>query len=349
LSWGKPLGVSKMQGNHFSKLSAFVAVAEHRHFSKAAAHLGISPSTLTKAIRALEEHLGVRLLNRTTRSVSLTAAGEQLLHHMQPVMGAIDDALDAMNSFRDNPRGTLRLSIVRAAAISIIAPLVPEFLREYPDIALEIVTDDSEADIVNERIDAGIRVGEWIEKDMVAVRIFAEYRMVTVASPEYLATHPVISTPEDLHRHNCIQRRWTRDGAIHPWEFESNGRRSLVVVGGSFVANDPYLILQAAIDGVGVGNLPEMKVAAAIAEGKLVPLLEDWAPQMSGLFLYYSSRRQVPGPLQAFIAFMRRHKDAVRASRIVLPGSADHHKASPRIHSAGTRPSAGSASAHGSP
>src|SRR5882757_8105444 len=312
-----------MQGNDFSKLSAFVAVAEHGHFSKAAAQLGISPSTLTQAIRALEEHLGIRLLNRTTRSVSLTAAGEELLHHMQPVMGAINDALDAMNNFRDNPRGTLRLSIVRAAAITIIAPLVPAFLREHPDIALEIVTDDSDADIVLERIDAGIRIGEWIEKDMVAVRIFDEYRMLTVASPAYIATHPAISAPEDLRAHNCIQRRWTRDGAIHPWEFESNGQRSQVLVGGSFVVNDPYLILQAAIDGVGIANLPEMLGTAAISEGKLVPLLEDWAPRISGLFLYYSSRRQVPAPLQAFIAFMRRHKSAVRSSKIAQPGRAD--------------------------
>jgi DNA-binding transcriptional LysR family regulator len=317
-----------MQGNDFSKLSAFVAVAEHGHFSKAAAQLGISPSTLTQAIRALEEHLGVRLLNRTTRSVSLTTAGEQLLHHMQPVMGAIDDALDAMNNFRDNPRGTLRLSIVRAAAIMIIAPLVPAFLREYPDIALEIVTDDSDADIVHERIDAGIRVGEWIEKDMVAVRIFDEYRMLTVASPEYIAKHPAISTPEDLRAHNCIQRRWTKDGAIHPWEFESNGQRSQVLVGGSFVVNDPYLILQAAIDGVGIANLPEMLVTAAISEGKLVPLLRNCEPRMSGLFVYYSSRRQVPAPLQAFIAFMRRHRKAatavVRSGQIGQPGPADY-------------------------
>ena len=332
------MGVDMMQGNHFSKLSAFVAVAEHRHFSKAAAQLDISPSALTQAIRALEEHLGVRLLNRTTRSVSLTTAGEQLLHHMQPVMGAINDALDAMNSFRDNPRGTLRLSIVRAAAISIIAPLVPVFLREYPDIALEIITDDSEADIIHERIDAGIRVGECIEKDMVAVRIFNEYRMVTVASPEYVAKHPVISTPEDLRAHNCIQRRWTKDGAIHPWEFESNGRRSQVAVGGSFVVNDPNVILQAAIDGIGIANLAEMMVAAAISEGKLVPLLRNWEPRMSGLFLYYSSRRQVPAPLQAFIAFMRRHKNAVRSGQIAQPGPADDQMISSQPHSAPTRP-----------
>jgi DNA-binding transcriptional LysR family regulator len=332
------MGVDMMQGNHFSKLSAFVAVAEHRHFSRAAAQLGISPSALTQAIRALEERLGVRLLNRTTRSVSLTTAGEQLLHHMQPVMGAINDALDAMNSFRDSPRGTLRLSIVRAAAISIIAPLVPAFLREYPDIALEIITDDCEADIIHERIDAGIRVGECIEKDMVAVRIFNEYRMVTVASPVYVAKHPVISTPEDLRAHNCIQRRWTKDGAIHPWEFESNGQRSQVAVGGSFVVNDPNVILQAAIDGVGIANLAEMMVAAAISEGKLVPLLRNWEPRMSGLFLYYSSRRQVPAPLRAFIAFMRRHKNAIRSGQIAQPAPAEDQLISSLPRSAPTRP-----------
>jgi DNA-binding transcriptional LysR family regulator len=147
------------------------------------------------------------------------------------------------------------------------------------------------------------------------VRIFDEYRIVTVVSPDYVAKHPAITTPEDLRAHNCIQRRWTKDGAIHAWEFGSNGRRSQVVVGGSFVVNDPNLILQAAIAGVGVGYLPEMMVAAAISEGKLVALLEDWAPRISGLFLYYSSRHQVPAPLQAFIAFMRRHKNAVRSGQ----------------------------------
>jgi DNA-binding transcriptional LysR family regulator len=333
-----------MQDNQFSKLSAFVAVAEHRHFSKAAAQLGISPSTLTQTIRALEEQLGVRLLNRTTRSVSLTPAGEQLLHRMQPVMTAVDDALDAMNSFRDNPRGTLRLSIVRAAAISIIGPLVPAFLREYPDLELEIITDDSEADIVSERIDAGIRLGEFIEKDMVAVRLYDEYRMVTVASPDYLASHPPVATPEDLRAHNCIRRRWTKDGAIHPWEFECKGRRSQVVVGGSFVVNDPYLILEAAIDGVGIANLPEMAVTAPIAEGRLVPLLEDHAAKMSGLFLYYSSRRQVPAPLQAFIAFMRRHRDELQSGQITVPRPAARPKIS-WTQTAATPAAAGSASA----
>jgi DNA-binding transcriptional LysR family regulator len=348
-----------MQDSHFSKLSAFVAVAEHRHFGKAAAQLRVSPSTLTHAVRSLEEHLGVRLLNRTTRSVAMTAAGEQLLHHLQPVMAAINDALDAMNDFRDNPRGILRLSILRSAAASIIAPLVPAFLSEHPDITLEIFADDSDADIVNERIDAGIRPGEWIEKDMIAVRIFDEFRMVTVASPEYLAQHSAISMPEDLHAHNCIQRRWTKDGAIHPWEFESNGRRLQVVVGGSLVVNDTCFVLKAAINGVGIGYLAEPLVAAAISEGSLVPLLEDSAPRMSGLFLYYSSRRQVPAPLKAFIEFMRRHRHSalsptavaasplmqqVEARIIVRSGQTgrsslpDHQKISPQLHSGKTRP-----------
>jgi DNA-binding transcriptional LysR family regulator len=300
-----------MQDNHFAKLSAFVAVAEHRHFAKAAADLRISPSSLTQAIQSLEDHLGVRLLNRTTRSVSMTAAGEELLGHLQPVMSAVKQAIDAMNEFRDSPRGSLRLSIARVVALSLISPLIPEFLGEYPDIALEILTDDSDTDIAKERIDAGIRVGELIAKDMIAVRIFEEFRLFTVASPRYVAKHSALSTPQDLCAHNCIQRRWTRDGAIHPWEFESNGRRSQVAVGGSLVANDFNLLLQAAINGIGICQLPEMLVVPAIAEGKLVPLLEGWAPRMSGLFLYYSSRRQVPGPLQAFISFMRRHRNLV--------------------------------------
>src|SRR5262249_17492479 len=234
-------------------------------------------------------------------------------HHLQPVMGAMNEALDAMNEFRDNPRGRLRLSVARAAASMIIGPLLPAFFKEYPDIALEIVTDDSDADIVNERVDAGIRIGEWIGKDMIAVRLLEGFRVLAVASPAYVAAHPAVTTPEDLRAHNCIQRRWTRDGAIRPWEFASEGRRANVMVSGSFVANDGYLVLQAAINGIGIGYLPEMFVAPAIAQGRLVPLLEDWAPRISGLFLYYSSRRQVPAPLQAFIAFMRGEKTSVPA------------------------------------
>jgi DNA-binding transcriptional LysR family regulator len=298
-----------MKNNSFSKLSAFVVVAEQRHFSKAAAQLGVSPSTLTQTIRSLEDQLGVRLLNRTTRSVSITAAGELLLHHMQPVLGAVDNALDAVNSFRDSPRGHLRLSIARVVALSLISPLIPEFLAEYPDITLEIVTDDSNIDIISERIDAGIRVGELIEKDMIAVRIFEEFRMLTVASPEYLAKHPPIATPDDLRAHNCIQRRRTKDGIIHPWEFEANGKRSQVAVGGSLVVNDWHLMLKASMNGIGISNLPEMLVRQAISEGRLVSLLDEWAIRVSGLFIYYSSRRQVPAPLQAFISFMRRHRN----------------------------------------
>src|SRR5262249_43476175 len=189
---------SAMQCNEFSKLSACVAAGDPRHFAKAAAQLGISPSTLTQTIRSLEEHLGIRLLNRTTRSVSLTAAGEQLLHHLQPVMGAMNEALDAMNEFRDNPRGRLRLSVGRGGASLLIGPLWPAFFKEYPDIALEIVTDDSDADIVNERVDAGIRIGEWIGKDMIAVRLLEGFRVLAVASPAYVAAHPAVTTPEDL-------------------------------------------------------------------------------------------------------------------------------------------------------
>jgi DNA-binding transcriptional LysR family regulator len=348
-----------MHDNHFAKLSAFVAVAEHRHFARAAAKLRTSPSSLTQAIRSLEEDLGVRLLNRTTRSVSMSAAGEQLLHHMQPVLIAVNDALDAMNYFRDSPRGTLRLSIVRSAAGSIIAPLVPAFLTAYPDISLEIVADDSDTDIVNERIDAGIRPGEWIAKDMVAVRIFEGFRILTVASPDYLARHPTISKPEDLHAHNCIQRRWTKDGAIHPWDFESNGRRSQVAVSGSLVVNDTCLLVKAAINGVGIANLPEPFVAASISEGRLVALLNDWSPRKSGLFLYYSSRRQVPAPLKAFIAFMQRHRNAslpppeveaaplmrgiegrliVRSARTGQPDSPDYENMSPHLNGRAKRP-----------
>jgi DNA-binding transcriptional LysR family regulator len=310
-----------MQGMLLSKLSAFVTVASQRHFAKAAAQLRMSPSALSQTIKSIEERLGVRLLNRTTRSVTLTPAGERLLADLQPVMAAVDEALDGVNDFRDQPGGMLRLSINRPVAAHIIAPLLPEFLAEQPDITLEIVTDDSDTDIVTERIDAGIRIGEWIEKDMIAIRIFDEFRMTAVASPHYLARHPAPSIPEQLTDHNCILRRWTKDGAIHAWEFERDGRRSQVAVRGSLIVNDLSLLLHAATDGIGIAFVPEMLAAGAVAEGKLTVVLADWAPRISGLFLYYSSRRQMPAPLRAFIAFMRRHRasDLVAAVGNIKP------------------------------
>jgi DNA-binding transcriptional LysR family regulator len=294
-----------MRGTQFAELSAFVTVAEHRNFTKAAAQLGVSPSTLSQTVRSFEERLGVRLLNRTTRSVSLTEAGERLLADAQPVLDRIDKAIDAVNSFRDKPIGTLRLSVPRAAAALIVRPLLPQFLAKFPEIRLEVNVDDTHSDIVVGRFDAGIRIGERIAKDMIAVRLLDKLRVMAVAAPSYLARHPAPATLEDLHAHNCVRLRWDWDGSIQPWVFENAGRRVEIPVDGSLILNDMHLVLNAVLDGIGIGYISESLISTRISNGQLVPLLGDWCGYISGVYLYYPSRRQVPGPLRAFIDFMR--------------------------------------------
>jgi DNA-binding transcriptional LysR family regulator len=294
-----------MRGTQFAELSAFVAVAEHRNFTKAAAQLGISRPGLSQTIHSLEERLGVRLLNRTTRSVSLTEAGEHLLADAQPVLDGVDKAIEGLNAFRDKPSGALRLSASRLAATLLVGPVLPQFLEKFPHIKLEVAADDTHSDIVSSRFDAGIRVGERIAKDMIAVRLLDDQRMVTVASPGYLALHPGPVVPEDLHAHNCVRLRSEWDGLIQSWHFENKSRRLDVAVDGGLVLNDWYLVLNALLEGVGIGYVPELLVASSIASGRLVQLLDDWCGHVSGVFLYYPSRRQVPGALRAFIDFMR--------------------------------------------
>ena len=246
-----------MRGTQFAELCAFVAVAEHRSFTKAAAQLGVSPSTLSQTVRSFEERLGVRLLNRTTRSVALTEAGERLLLDAQPVLDGVCKAIEGVNSFRDKPIGTLRLSMSRAAAVVLVGPVLPQFLAKFPEINLEVNVDDTHSDIVGGRFDAGVRLGERIEKDMIAVRLLDRFRIMAVASPAYLARHPAPVTLEDLHAHNCVRLRWDWDGSIQPWVFENAGRRLEVPVSGSLVLNDMYLVLNAVLDGIGIGYISE--------------------------------------------------------------------------------------------
>jgi DNA-binding transcriptional LysR family regulator len=303
-----------MRGTQFAELSAFVAVAEHRNFTKAAAQLGMSRSSLSQTIRSLEERLGVRLLNRTTRSVALTDAGERLLADAQPVLDGIDEAIEHVNAFRDKASGALRLSMTRVVAKFIVGPLLPQFLAKFPDIKLEIAADDSHSDIVSSRFDAGISIGERIAKDMIAVRVLDDQRLMAVASPAYLALHPAPATPEDLHAHNCVRLRSDWDGLIHPWAFENAGRRLEVAVDGALVVNDWTLVVNAVLEGIGVGCLPELLVSAHVADGRMIRLLENWYGHVSGVFLYYPSRRQMPGALRAFIDFMRARCEAKSAS-----------------------------------
>ena len=288
----------------FGELNAFAAVAEHRSFTRAAAQLGASLPTISQTIRALEERLGVRLFNRTTRSVALTEAGARLLADIQPILAQLSDALESVNSFRDKPMGSLRLAVTRPFATRLVAPLLQPFLAEFPEIRLEVVVDDGRTDIVKGGFDAGIRAGHQVERDMTTLRISDPYRMLAVAAPAYLAGRPKVETPRDLHAHNCIQARAPWDGALLPWQFVNGDQRTEVAVAGSLTVNDADFWLRCVLDGVGVGFLPEPMVTPHIARGALVKLFDDWSGERSGVFLYHPSRRQPPAPLQALITFI---------------------------------------------
>ncbi|MGE3898107.1 MAG: LysR family transcriptional regulator [Variibacter sp.] len=303
-----------MRNPEFAALTAFVAVAEQQNFTRAAASLGIATSTLSQTIRTLEEQLGVRLLNRTTRSVAPTEAGARLLDRLQPALESIGKAVETVNAFRDSPMGTLRLSVSRPSILHVIAPLLKPFLAEHPAITVEIVAEDSRQDIISGRFDAGVRVGEFIEQDMLAVRLADEFRMIAVASPKYLEQHPVPLHPDDLRDHNCIRHRWSSDAAMHPWSFQRGNETIDVAVDGQLVVNDLHLALYAARDGAGVAYLPEAFVCPYFNAGLLVRLLDDWSHTRSGVFLYYSGRRHVPAPLQAFIGYVRRRGNAKKTS-----------------------------------
>jgi DNA-binding transcriptional LysR family regulator len=300
-----------MRGTQFAQLTAFVAVAENRSFTKAASHLGIKVPSLSHAIRSLEEQFGVRLLNRTTRSVALTDAGEQLLGHLTPVLESVDRAIDAVNEFRDKPSGTLRLTVHPVAAVTVIGPMVARFSAEYPEISLDISVEVERKDIVGERFDAGVHPGDGIAQDMIALPIGGQFRFSTVASPDYLARNAGPSVPDDLRRHNCIRYRGGPDSDTQPWKFRKADQVVEVAVKGSLTVNDPALALKAALDGMGIVQLPEMWIAALVAEGRLVRLLNDWSPRQTEFRLFYSSRRHLPVKLRALVDFLRKEsKDA---------------------------------------
>jgi DNA-binding transcriptional LysR family regulator len=295
-----------------AEMNAFVAIAERTSFAKAASHLGISRSTLSETIRGLEEKLGVRLLNRTTRSVALTLVGEHLLAELRPALDGFAAAVESINIFRDKPAGHLRLTVPRPAAKMVIEPILAKFLAAYPAISLEIVTDSALTDIVRDRFDAGIRPGHRVEQDMIAVRVGEDARPTVVAAPDYLRRHPRPKVPGDLRAHNCIRRRFA-SGAMAPWAFERRGKGLEVMVKGSLIVSDGDLALRAALDGVGIARLPLNSVGASIERGRLVALLEDWAPRSVGFFLYYPSRRQTRPALQALVDFLKAHARSAAA------------------------------------
>src|SRR5689334_1442657 len=295
-----------MRGTDFAELTAFVAVAEQRNFARAAAQLAIAPSTLSQTIRALEERLGVRLLNRTTRSVAPTEAGERLLARLQPALDDVAHAVGEVNAFRDKPMGTLRIVMGRAIATTVFAPMVAPFLAAYPEITLEAVSDDMRLDLVANRFDAGLRIGELIERDMIAVKLIDRIRLACVASPAYLKTRDVPTAPKDLMQHECNRQRRKVGEAIRPWEFEKDGERVEIEPQGRLIVNEAQNVATAAVSGVGVGYLPLGMVARFILEKRLVQLLPDWSTAYSGVYIYYPSRRQTPALLQAFIDFARK-------------------------------------------
>lgn len=292
-----------MKGQEFAELSAFAEVARLGNFARAAASLNVVPSTLSQTIRSLEERLGVRLFNRTTRHVALTDAGAQLLARIRPALEELENAVDAINDFRDTPAGRLRLSLSSVPARLILAPAIRQFMIEYPAITLDIVVEDDASDL-DAGFDAGIRYGAKIAKDMELVRIFPKSRIIAIAAPSYIASHQTPSTPQDLHQHNCLRFRIGQE--IWPWEFARDGENIEIAAHGSLIANNIELLLQAVRDGAGITCMVEAYVADDIAAGRLVPLLGEWSPPWDDYYLYYSSRRQVPATVKALIQFMQK-------------------------------------------
>jgi DNA-binding transcriptional LysR family regulator len=301
-----------MAGKGLAEMNAFIAIAEQRSFAKAAVRLGLSASTLSETLRRLEERLGVRLIERTTRSVAPTEAGERLLARLRPVLEDYESALESINDFRATPSGTLRLSVAPPAADLVLAPLLARFAAQYPEIRLEITVDDALADIVAGRFDAGMRHGERLERDMIALRVSEELRQGIAASRAYFEGRGRPETPDDLRRHNCIRIRLS-SGALLSWRFARKGRTFEVAVEGSLVVNDVALALRAMRDGAGLLQLPTDYFAQGIAAGELESVLSDWMPNRTDtLFLYYSSRRQMRAPLQAFLDFLRQNRKVSR-------------------------------------
>ena len=294
-----------MKRDDLYDLAAFAVVAEHGSFTRAAAELGMSQSALSHALKALEERLGVRLLSRTTRSVSTTEAGETLLRSLRPALDEISSGVNAVGALRGKPSGTVRVTATKHAVSSVVMPVLPRFLASHPDIRLDIIVDDNLTDIVADRIDAGIRFGDIVEKDMIAVRIGPDIRMAVVGAPSYFADHPVPKTPRDLAGHRCINYRHVRTGGLYAWDFEEKGRPFEVRVEGPLVFNNAELTREAALAGQGIAYVYADEVAADIRAGRLKRILEKWCPIFPGYYLYHPSRRQTPPALAAFISALR--------------------------------------------
>jgi DNA-binding transcriptional LysR family regulator len=289
----------------WGSLAAFAVVAEERSFTRAAARLGVSPSALSHTMRRLEERLHIQLLARSTRSVSTTEAGERLLARLRPAIDEISGAVEDLGRLLGRPSGHVRITASRTAARMVLAPVLRRFIERYPEIVVEVLIEPGLTDIVARRFDAGIRLGESLEKDVVAVPVTGQLRMAVVGAPQYFASHPKPSTPQDLRKHRCVNFRLPSAGTIYKWEFEKGSRKVEVGVDGPLVFDDEEMVLNAAQSGVGLAYLIEDQVASVVKAGALSRVLQDWCPPFPGFFLYYPGRRQVSPALAAFIDAVR--------------------------------------------
>jgi DNA-binding transcriptional LysR family regulator len=294
-----------MRGNDYFQLAAFAAVAEEGNFGRAAKKLGLSRSALSHTIRELEERLDVRLLNRTTRSVALTEAGSSLLSRVAPSLREISDAVEGVNLYRRHPSGSVRINLPKIAADIVFGPVLGSFGRAYPDVHLELFIDDDLSDIVADGFDAGIRPGELVHRDMIAVRITEDLPTVVVCSPAYLEDRAAPLVPEDLSRHRCIGYRWPRSGAFYRWPLARAGESIDVAVNAMLTVNDSALMIAAALDGAGLTFTLEERVTEHLQSSRLVRVMQDWCRPLPGFFLYHTSRRQMSPALRAVTEFFR--------------------------------------------
>jgi DNA-binding transcriptional LysR family regulator len=294
-----------MRRADLADLAAFVAVADNLSFRAAASHIGVTPSALSHTMRQLEERLGVRLLNRTTRSVALTDAGLRLLGRARPAVEQISRALDDLKSEQGHPFGRLRLHVSHFAGMAVIAPVWARFLSTFPDVQLEVHANEALVDIVARGFDAGISSKDLAAADMIAVRVMGPMRVTVVGAPAYFARRRPPRTPDDLARHSCVQYRLAADGAVFEWAFERDGESRRLAVDGRVIVNDPDLAMRAAVDGLGIAYAVEALADPYLRSGQLVRVLADWSPSFEGLFLYYPGHRQVPVALRALIDMLR--------------------------------------------
>ncbi|MBN8196327.1 LysR family transcriptional regulator [Thalassospira povalilytica] len=294
-----------MRRDEMADLTAFVVVAEARSFTRAAGKLGLSQSALSQIVRRLEERLGVRLLARTTRSVAPTEAGQRLVDQLAPMLHELDQSIADLSEFRDKPAGTIRITSVEHAAKTVLNPAMSALLKSNPDITVEITVDYGLADVVSDRFDAGVRLGEHVARDMIAMRISADIPMCIVGSPEYLESHPAPKSPRDLARHRGINLRLPSSETLNAWRLMQDGEEIRVRMDGPLVFNTIDLILDATLDGVGLGYLPEDQVTNALSSGKLIKVLDDAVPPLPGYHLYYPSRRHHSPAFKLFLDAVR--------------------------------------------